>query len=622
MRMTPKISSRKLLYQVLGDFGRSFAPLVGYEILYRLAAFVLIAPASAWLLRSLIGMTGRYAVGNVELIAFAFSPVGLAFVLTVGILTVFNLFFQHAGVILIADAKLRGRHLSPFGTFMRVILNFPRMLHLGVLQIIRYATVVLPILLVVGLAYWFLWSGADLYFLTQVRPPQFWLGVIVAGLTIAVGSVIIVRMILQWLVSLPLVLVEGRSAEDALRTSKQQTSGQMVRNLNLLIVSTLAIALLGVVVAALFEGISSRVLNLVPGRLDFTIPALAGLLGTHFLLFEAVEITGSILVGLVIFRIAHESGLVQPYRGPPGISDDKTLLKPSKRRQLVRKILLGVLLLAVISALASLGLLATVGVTPTVTITAHRGGAHDAPENTLAAIRSAIASGADAAEIDVQLTADGKVVVFHDEDLMRLAGDPRRLSDLTFDEARTFDVGSWFGPEFQGERIPTLDEVIDEAGNRLKLNIELKLTRTQSDPEPLVRAVLDTINVKQAQQRCYISTLSYPALVEVRRQNPDMRVGFIVFEAVGDPTRLDLDFLSVRDVLATDDFIARARRRNRTVHVWSVSDPNQFVTFVNRGVEDIITSKPALMVDRRSELEELNDLERLLLWYQRFLSDR
>ncbi|MEW4567292.1 glycerophosphodiester phosphodiesterase family protein [Tautonia sp. JC769] len=620
--MRPQISITSLLKQVLEDYYCSFVPLVGYEVLYRITGLILIAPAGAWILRSLIGMTGRYAVGNVELIAFAFSPLGIAIILVAGVMGVFNLFLQYAGAIIIADARLRGRHLSTFGAFWRVLLNIPRMVQLGVLQIARYASVALPVFAVVGAVYWFLWSGADLYFLTNVRPPRFWFGAGLAGLAVAVGSVFLARMVLRWLVSLPLVLVEGRPPGDALRASRQRTAGQAPRNLLVLLLTTLAISLLGLLAAGVFAMISLSILNLVPDRLDATIPALALLLGIHLILFEAVEITGSILVGLVIFRIAHEHGLVEPDRRHTGISARKSLRSLSKRRRALRKGLVGAMILVVMSSLAALGLLATVGVSPSVTVTAHRGAAHDAPENTLAALRAAIAAGADAAEIDVQLTADGEVVVFHDEDLMRLAGDPRRLSELTLQEARAFDVGSWFGPEFRGERIPTLDEALDEAGDRLGLNIELKLTRTQTDPAPLVRAVVDALDRKQAHARCVLSTLSYPALAEVRRQAPSVRVGFIVFEAVGDPTRLDLDFLSVRDALATDDFIARARRRGRPVHVWSITDPDHFVTLVNRGVADVLTSNPSLMVARRAELEQLNDLERLLLWYQRILGDR
>lgn len=619
--MSPSKSIPTVLTESSGDLVRSFGPLVVYEVLYRLAGFAIIAPFSAWLLRSLVGMTGRYALGNSELIAFAFSPIGLFVLLTTCALGVFNLFLQHAGAIIIADARTRGRRLSGFSAFWRVLLKMPGMVRLGLLQIARYALITIPVLGIVGTAYWFLWSDVDLYFLTNVRPPRFWAGVVIAGLAIGIGAVLLLRLFLRWLVALPLVLIEGRNARESLRLSHERTTGQTFRNLCLLSITTLAIALLGVIAAGLFALISGGVLGQVPDSLRLTIPILAALLGVHFLLFEAVEITGSIVVGLVIFRIAQEHGLVE-HRKAKFVGSDREILRHlTIRHHLVRKVCIVVVAIVVMAGISALGLLATIGVSPTVTITAHRGDKRSAPENTLAAIRSAIASGADAAEIDVQLTSDGVVVVFHDDDLMRMANDPRRLADLTFEEARTFDVGTWFAPEFSGERIPTLDEVLNEASTQITLNIELKAVRGQQAPGPLVRGVIETLDRHNARSRCVISTLSYPTLAEVRRQAPDLRVGFIVFEAVGDPTRLDLDFLSVRDALATDDFIARARRRGRPVHVWTVDDPDRFVTFVNRGVADVITSDPALMVARRKELEGLNDLERLLLWYRRLLSD-
>src|SRR4029077_5001105 len=96
-----------------------------------------------------------------------------------------------------------------------------------------------------------------------------------------------------------------------------------------------------------------------------------------------------------------------------------------------------------------------------IVVIAHRGYSRAAPENTLSAFRKAIEVGADVAELDVQETADGVVVVNHDRDLMRVAGDPRRIADITFAEARKLDLGSRIGPECAGERIPTLAEAIE-----------------------------------------------------------------------------------------------------------------------------------------------------------------
>src|SRR5262249_16768482 len=106
---------------------------------------------------------------------------------------------------------------------------------------------------------------------------------------------------------------------------------------------------------------------------------------------------------------------------------------------------------------------------PLVQVTAHRGHARAAPENTLSAIRKALESGAHSAEVDGEQAADGVIVLLHDRDLKRVAGDSRRLDELSLDEVRKLDVGSWFDPAFTGERVPTLAEAIGLCRGRIKM---------------------------------------------------------------------------------------------------------------------------------------------------------
>ena len=145
----------------------------------------------------------------------------------------------------------------------------------------------------------------------------------------------------------------------------------------------------------------------------------------------------------------------------------------------------------------------------TVEITGHRGSKVRAPENTLSALRQAIAEGADYAEIDVQTTADGIVVLFHDADLMRVASLSRRLRDINYRALKDIDVGSWFAPEFISERIPTLQEAIDLARGRTNLNIELKYTW----PDPtLSEKVENIIRQKGFSAECVVSSLNFSAV--------------------------------------------------------------------------------------------------------------
>ena len=93
--------------------------------------------------------------------------------------------------------------------------------------------------------------------------------------------------------------------------------------------------------------------------------------------------------------------------------------------------------------------------------------------------RNAIESGADWIELDVGVTKDGVLVVLHDEDLKRVAGDSRKIGELTFEEVRRLDVGSSFGPDFRGVGIPSLEEVLDYCQGRVLLNIEIKYRKGQ-----------------------------------------------------------------------------------------------------------------------------------------------
>ena len=107
-------------------------------------------------------------------------------------------------------------------------------------------------------------------------------------------------------------------------------------------------------------------------------------------------------------------------------------------------------------------------------IIAHRGASHDAPENTLSAFKLAIEQGADGFEADFYLTSDGKIVCFHDKDTERIAGKKLLVTQTPLDELQALDVGSWKGPQWKGERMPTMEDVLAAVPAGKKIFIELK----------------------------------------------------------------------------------------------------------------------------------------------------
>jgi glycerophosphoryl diester phosphodiesterase len=247
---------------------------------------------------------------------------------------------------------------------------------------------------------------------------------------------------------------------------------------------------------------------------------------------------------------------------------------------------------------------------PPVRVTAHRGHARAAPENTLSAMRKAIESGADYVEMDVRLTADGKVVLLHDRDLKRVAGVPRRLDEMSYEEVRPLDVGSWFDPAFAGERVPTLAEVMDLCRGKIRLNIELKVL---GPDRRLAREVADLVRQHGFEADCLVTSLSYDALLEAKQRNPRLRTGLVVAHALGDVSRVEVDALSVRADFLSDEILRAAHGLGREVHVWTVNDAGQMTRLMNRGVDNIITSDPDLAIRVRDEWAGLTWAERLVL---------
>jgi glycerophosphoryl diester phosphodiesterase len=252
-----------------------------------------------------------------------------------------------------------------------------------------------------------------------------------------------------------------------------------------------------------------------------------------------------------------------------------------------------------------------------VAVTAHRAGAGtQAPENSLSALRGAIADGADFAEIDVQLSADGVIMVLHDQDVRRLTGVAKRLRDMTRTEIQALDVGSRVGPQFQGEHIATLEEFIDASRGKIKLNIELKYYG--HDPR-LAERVVRLLHDKDFADRVVITSLEYRGLAEVRRLDPRIPIGYIVTASVGDLTRLDFDFLSLNQRQVTPELMRRVRARGLGVHAWTVNKRADMVRMIHRGVDNLITDNAALAVEVVAWYQGLSDVELVLLRFRQWL---
>lgn len=225
-------------------------------------------------------------------------------------------------------------------------------------------------------------------------------------------------------------------------------------------------------------------------------------------------------------------------------------------------------------------------------ITAHRGSSSGAPENTMAALEKAVEEMADRAEIDVQETADGVIVLCHDTSLKRVAGINKKVSDLTLEQIKKLDVGSWFSSEYQGEQIPTLEEVMEYAKGKIDLNIEIKNLGNSSG---LPEKVTELVEKHEMQEQCVITSTNRFYLKRVKAVNPEIRTGYIISAAYGNFYSDEfIDLISIRSSFVTERMIESAHEAGKAVHAWTVNGKVEMERLKQLGVDDMITDRPVL----------------------------
>lgn len=161
-------------------------------------------------------------------------------------------------------------------------------------------------------------------------------------------------------------------------------------------------------------------------------------------------------------------------------------------------------------------------------VLAHRGASANAPENTLAAFREGLAQGAQGVELDVHLTADGKLCVIHDHELGRTTTGSGLVHEKTMEQLKREDAGGWFGPAFAGERVPELDEVLAVFPEGHLINIEIKSGPVRYPG--IGRRVAEAIGAWKEKHRLLISSFDHQVLEEVYQTEPALPLG-LLFEA-------------------------------------------------------------------------------------------
>ena len=600
--------------QAWRNLRRSAKPVIHFEFWFALIYAVGLTPLTAWLLNRLVVTSGQFAVSNQDLITFFLSVRGVIFVLlSISFVISFG-FMEQVGLLIISMAAVKDRRVSVSAVLWQNMKYIPALIRLGLLQAMAYGTASLPFIGGGVLTYFSLLGNRDINYYITAQPWQWWVVLVIVGLLTILFLVLAAWLFVRWLFAVPLIVFENAGPIEALLKSWQRTRHRFWTLGTPLALWWLFILFASFVTTWVFKIIVAYLLGHVGLNLTVILPLVVGALALTIIIDLTWFIVGKAVHAMLIidFYLKTVGTKLTSFQETWGLNR----VSPSVLRKL-GWITVGIALLVAIAT--GTVFVENLNFNRRIAVTAHRGSSLKAPENTLSALRQAVADGADYAEIDVQTTADGVVVLMHDADLMRVASVNRKIQDIPYHEIRKIDIGSWFDPDFKNERPATLEEAITFARDRINLNIELKYNRP--DPE-LAGKVGNIVRRNDFAEACVISSLDYQELRKAKRSFPEIKAGLIVFRALGHLARTEADFLSIHAAKATPQLVKEAHRQGKEIHVWTVNDLQTALTMIEVGVDNIITDKPEFVQRLLRAWNDLSDTEKIALWLRHlFLED-
>lgn len=237
-------------------------------------------------------------------------------------------------------------------------------------------------------------------------------------------------------------------------------------------------------------------------------------------------------------------------------------------------------------------------------VIAHRGASGHAPENTLAAFRKALALGAGFIETDLQLSRDARLVAVHDATVNRTTNGQGAIHDMTLEELRKLDAGSWFGSEFAGERVPTLEEILEFAKKHdVVFYLEMKVSSARGGEHALISALRDSGEIA----RTVVISFDPAILAVIRRIEPTLMTGLLYDGQIEAPLQKALEIgarqVAVRGDLVTPRLLKEARSHDLQVVCWTVNHPGHMRLLAEAGVDGIMSDYPDRLMEvaRRKE---------------------
>ena len=573
-----------IFFDTLMDFRRSWRKYVAFGLAYVIITSYLFVPVLAYLFNRVMLLTGSGVLLNKEVFKILLNPRSAMGLFLVAILAVLFIFLEGGTLVIIAHKKHYQKPILVTEALLTTMKHFHRLIGFGTGYMVLLLLVIIPLVeLPVGpLLSERIEIPALLFDQIMASSITRWL---YWGLVL-----ILFYMFIRWVFVFHVILLENQGSWEAIRRSVALTHNIKLSIIIKMLLLNLILLLAGVMVMALITNLPS-----ITGiRANYYANQFFVTLSGYLTFLYAIMLLplNMILLNRLYYQAREkEKNVVTDQLKTVKLNwlsqAEAVIGRLFRRRRTILMMLVFITLAATFYSGLSLNRnLLYMG--RKVYVAAHRADAINAPENSLSAIQSALDQGADVIEFDVQVTKDGVVVLHHDLTLARMTGVNQRVDELTYDELVLLDIGSRFSPDFSGEAIPTLQQALDLIHGQAGVLIDVKsYGSAQEIAEKIVEAVESAAMVEVA----LVQSFDYAFLEAVRELNPDIQLGQIMYYALGDLGKLDVDFYTVQKGMLNRDLVRKARQANRGLWVWTVNNEEELKEVLQYDIDGIITSQ-------------------------------
>ncbi len=571
----------------------NFKTLLRFEILYKLASTLIFIPFFYFLFHQIVEITGYHYLTFENLFSFLRNPFTILFLILLLVIVTFCTLLDVSTVIIILDCSYQKKKISLKEAILLALKKSLRVFHFQNILLTFFLLFLIP----------FLHIGISSSLISTVSVPEFILDYIhanpVLSFLYSILLILLTFLLCRWLYTTHYFILEDQNFHQAKNSSIQLSKKNHWKDLWTIFFMEIGISLfylLVVIIGIFFIVVVSYTLGkfILLGNISITIVWLILLFSIFVMMLLPTPISYACISALYYYHKEKKQEVMKHVK-----MNEKEFLQKNRFFQTIVAIVVVLVLIGgtvLTDAIRNQKLSFQFEYDRNVEVTAHRGASFLYPENTMSAFRGAKELGTDWIELDVQQTKDHQLIVLHDTNLKRTTGVSKNTWEVTYEEIKDLDAGSFFHTQYQSERIPLLEEVfIFAKENHIKLNIELKPTGKEVDFE---KQVVDLIRKYQLENSCVVTSQVYEVLEKVKQYYQAIQTVYVMSFAYGDILSLKAaDSFSIEASSITKTLVENIHAEGKEIYAWTVNTEESIQKMIQLNVDNIITDQITLAKD-------------------------